>query len=130
MLNSLFVAKATQLQIGKTFQSGKTVEPDKNGFAPILLDCLAGRSINRSIISGTVANTIGIKPDCVYLVSVSETEPDDQYGRQFNFKPILEIGALDIADMFAKFGPAHIVDVTGKTLQQHTEPEIIGKRKN
>ncbi len=61
MFNSIVVASVSQLRIGTTLKSGKTVSADSNGKAPYILNVVAGKFPNRNILSGTVAEGDSLK---------------------------------------------------------------------
>jgi len=97
------------LAVASSWNSGKG---DKNGLAPILLKCVAGKAVNKSIISGTIAESLGIKENHTYMISVTEGEVDETYGRQFNFTNLGEVSGVAILDAYARLGNSVIVDVT------------------
>ena len=76
MFNSIVVASVSQLRIGTTLKSGKTVSADSNGKAPYILNVVAGKFPNRNILSGTVAEGDSLKLESgkTYLLQVRETE--------------------------------------------------------
>ena len=103
------------------FSNGKT---DKNGETPVLLNVLAGKAPNRTVISGTVAKRNGFELGKMYMVQVTEREADAQYGRQFNFSKITEAEVKDMFPAIANLGKAEIFAVEGTTSDEAIE-EVI-----
>ena len=104
MFNSMILVNAV------AFNSGKT---DKNGETPVLLNVLAGKSPNRTVISGTIAKRNGYELGKMYIVQVTEGKEDATYGRQFNLNKISECSVPDMFAAIKGFGPAEIFTVEG-----------------
>ncbi len=121
MVNSVFVANATEISEGSVLPSGKTVKADKNGLSPILLRNLAGTTVNKSFISGTLAETLEIFPGKSYLIAISERQPDEQYGRQFSFIKLQELSAVEIVQLQKELGAPVTIDVTETKTVKSTE---------
>lgn len=83
---------------------------DKNGKQPVILNVVAGRSPNRTVLSGTIAENMGIEVGKTYLFNIREGNPDEQYGRQFVFNKLKELEALEIVTAAAQMGQASIFD--------------------
>ncbi len=62
-----------------------TLDADKNGLDPIMLQLIAGKMPNRNTLSGTVAQRLGIKIGETYLMNVRENGEDIEFGRDFTF---------------------------------------------
>ncbi|KUJ51741.1 hypothetical protein [Chryseobacterium sp. JAH] len=94
-----FVAKVEVLQ------SERATE-DKNGLKPVILIGIAGEIPSRTVISGTVAQRMGICEGAVYLFQADELEEDPMYGRQFTFmaisKQLSAIETLQASDFVGK----------------------------
>ena len=113
MFNSIVVASVSQLRIGTTLKSGKTVSADSNGKAPYILNVVAGKFPNRNILSGTVAEGDSLKLESgkTYLLQVRETETTE-FGRQFTLTKIQDItSALEIAKACTELGTAELINV-------------------
>jgi len=87
---------------------------DKNGKQPVILNVVAGSCPNRNVISGTVAENLGIEVGKSYLFSVREGEPDATYGRQFVYSKLKELNALELVQAAKELGKAEIFDVAAK----------------
>lgn len=99
------------------FNQGST---DKNGKEPVILNVVSGKCPNRNVISGTVAESMGIEVGKTYLFHVREGEPDAQYGRRFVFSSLKEMSALEIIQGQALLGASEVFDVAeqaGKTVE-------------
>lgn len=90
------------------FTQGKA---DKNGKAPVILNVVAGNFPNRNVVSGTVAENIGLEKGKTYLLSVREGEPDAKFGRQFGYSKLKELTAEEIMKAPAMLGEANIFKV-------------------
>lgn len=94
-----FVAKVEVLK------SERATE-DKNGLMPVILIGIAGEIPSRTVISGTVAQRMGIYEGDVYLFQADELEEDAMYGRQFTFiaisKQLSAIETLQAGDFVGK----------------------------
>lgn len=79
---------------------------DKNGLMPVILVGIAGEIPSRTVISGTVAQRMGIYEGDVYLFQADELDEDIMYGRQFTFmaisKPLSAIETLQASDFVGK----------------------------
>lgn len=94
-----------------TFNSGRT---DINGKDPVILQPIAGKSPNRMVLAGTIAETAGFEVGKTYLANVRETE-SNEYGRQFRWSVIAEAaGFNDILDAQERLGSPVVFDVDAK----------------
>ena len=113
--NSIVLVKATQIAAGTIFKSGKVAQLDRNQQEPMLMSPVAGKFPNRSlIISGTVALSAGFKPDKTYLASITEVEANE-YGRQFQWKMLKEVSAVEIIETQERLGNVTVFNVSEKT---------------
>lgn len=104
MLNTMIVAAITNF-------SGTTT-PDKNGQAPIMLQCIAGSMPNRNVLSGTVAQRAGFEVGKTYLVNVRENGFDEVFGTDFTFIKIMELTTgLDVVRAAKELGDANIIRI-------------------
>lgn len=83
MINEMIVVSVTPF-------SG-TITPDKNGNFPVMLQLIAGKMPNRNVLSGTVAERIGIEVGRTYLMRVREQGEDKLFGRDFTFIKLKEL---------------------------------------
>jgi hypothetical protein len=102
--NSMCLVNAT------AFNNGKV---DKNGESPVLLNVLAGKAPNRTVISGTIAKRNGFEVGKMYIVQITEGEPNEQYGRQFNINKRADATVADMFTAIASLGKAEIFSVEG-----------------
>ena len=93
-------------------------ENDKNGKAPVILNVIGGTCPNRNVLSGTVAENIGLEVGKTYLLSVREGEVDATYGRQFVYSKLSELRGLEIVQTQREVGPAAIFDVAASSSRQ------------
>ena len=91
-----------------TFSKGNA---DKNGLLPVILNVVAGKSPNRTVLSGTVAEMNGFETGKTYLASVREVEADDEYGRQFVWAKLKEVSAVEIVEAASKMPKAEIFSI-------------------
>ena len=84
---------------------------DKNGKQPVILNIVAGKSPNRNVLSGTVAERAGFEVGKTYLASVREVEANE-YGRQFVWNKLSEATVIDIIKGQKELGNAQIFDVS------------------
>jgi hypothetical protein len=92
------------------FTNGKL---DKNGKQSMLLNVIAGKSPNRNVISGTVAENTGFEAGKLYLAQVREREADAKFGRQFSWIKLADASVADTLDSISKLGNAEIFNVEG-----------------
>lgn len=83
MFNEMIVVAVTPF-------SGST-STDKNGKAPVMLQCIAGKMPNRNVMSGTVAERAGIEIGKTYLMQVREQGYDKVFGPDYTFIKIKEL---------------------------------------
>lgn len=119
MLNEIILVSANPFNQGT---------PDKNGKMPIILNVIAGKSPNRLVLSGTVAESIGLTVGKSFLMQVREVEPDPQYGRQFNHQVLGEItSALDLIKASKELGTAQVFSVDADEPGSTTAETIASK---
>ena len=94
--------------------TGKTATADVNGLEPIYLKVIGGKSPNRTILSGTVADNEGFEVGKTYLAQVSEDEVHEVHGRQFIWTKIVEMSAMDVLDAENRVGAPVMFDVKGE----------------
>lgn len=85
---------------------------DKNGKQPVILTVVAGKAPNRTVLSGTVAESAGFEVGKSYLANCRETAPDEQYGRQFRWTKISEATVMDVIEGTKMLGEPQIFDVS------------------
>jgi len=112
MFNSFIVASVA------IFKQG---DLDKNGKEPVILVPIAGTCPNRNVLSGTVAENMGIETGKTYLFSVREAESDPEYGRRFVFTKVNELSGAETLDVCLKLGPATMLDASESTSQTAKE---------
>ena len=98
--------------------------PDKNGKNPVILNVVAGKCPNRTVLSGTVAENMDIKVGKTYLFTIREGQPSEEYGRQFVFGKLKELDALEIIDAATKIGSAQIFDVSEEVTIKAEEVKV------
>lgn len=113
MFNSIIVATV------RPFANGT---PDKNGLEPKILNILGGKCPNRTVLSGTIADSLGLKDNCSYMLQVRETETSDKYGRQFQYTVVKELGAMEIIHSVKELGNAQIFSVDGTSVPK---PSVV-----
>lgn len=108
---------------------GENSKPDVNGVTPVFLKVIAGKSPNRTILNGTVAQVEGLEEGGAYLVSITEVESHPEHGRQFQWSRIAEMSALEIIDADNKLGKVQIFDVSEDTASKELK-DIKSAEKN
>ena len=112
-------------------RDGREAKEDKNGLKPIILTPVAGKIPNKMVLTGTVAQNLGIEVGKTYLLSYRERSEDQipeaarQYGRAFVYTKLAELSALEILQATEMLGPAQVIDVTGKTPVIQEPHEVI-----
>lgn len=87
--------------------------PDKNGKMSIMILPVAGRIPNvKQVISGTVADNIGIEVGKTYLLQCREQGTDAVHGIDFTWLKLGEVGPLDVIDARKKLGEGQVVVFT------------------
>lgn len=105
MFNGMIIASVNRYNQGTT---------DKNGKEPVILNVIAGKCPNRTVLAGTIAETMGIEIGKTYLFSVREGNPDEQYGRRFVFSSLKELQAMEIIEGQKMLGVSEVFSVEGK----------------
>lgn len=126
----VYTRKNTEENIAALDASGKAYKvtsegltfPDKNGLPAILLTTIAGKSVNRNLISGSVAKKDGFEVGKMYGCMVQEKKADD-YGRQFSFVNAGEIPVWQLGQAMESMGELDIIDVTKSTVSSKNEIE-------
>ncbi|MCW3160817.1 hypothetical protein [Chryseobacterium oryctis] len=114
-----FVAKVEMLKSEKANE-------DKNGLMPVILIGIAGEIPSKTVISGTVAQRMGIYEGSIYLFQANEIEVDPLYGRQFNFMAISkELSAIETLQASDFVGKLRIVKVDSPEDFEEFIPESL-----
>lgn len=112
LLNTKFIASV------KAYH-GKDSDPavaDKKGLMPVVLVPTSGQCPSKRILAGTIAKNMGIEVGSLYVFTCMETEPDKEYGRQFQFDAPMKAGIEELVNGDKWFGPASIIDVSEPTV--------------
>ncbi len=128
-INSLVLVAVAMFQ-GST---ERPAESDINGHMPVILNPLAGSMPNRRVLSGTVAINAGFIPGKTALVAITETEPDAEYGRRFNFTVANNnVSLLETLEASKALGAPQVIDIdaeaevetTAKAKAVKAQPEV------
>ena len=92
--------------------NGEKFKSDKNGLYPVLLDVISGNCPSKRALAGTIAANLNITPGKTYLFEYVEGEPHEFHGRQFNFKVIKEMNALEIIQSSKELGKANVFEIS------------------
>lgn len=86
--------------------------PDKNGLPSVMLNAVAGKIPNRNVRAGTIAQNKAVHIGESYLVQFRETQPDPQFGRQFDFLVLkANLSIKDIIEARAELGEGEAVPI-------------------
>ena len=86
---------------------------DNNGNQNLFLNPIAGKIPNKTlVISGTIANQLGIELGKSYLLGINEGKPSDIFGRQFSVTNLGGLSPLDMLKVVNELGNAVVIDVT------------------
>lgn len=88
----------------------RPAEEDKNGAMPVILDVVAGSCPNKRVLSGTVAERAGMESGKAYLCKAEEID-SDEYGRQFRYSTIKELGFSELLEAMSHFGAPKLIEV-------------------
>ena len=80
-VKELFIANVSKFIGSKE----RPAEEDKNGKMPVILNLIAGKCPDKRVLSGTIAENLGLETGNTYGMSVNEVEPDPEFGRRFNY---------------------------------------------
>lgn len=118
MLTSKFEATLFVASI-KAFNGSneRPAEADENGHMPIIIDVVAGSCPNKRVLSGTVAMRAGMIIGKNYLCKAEEVDETD-YGRQFRFSTVVQLGIKDLLGSIKLFGAPKLIEVV------ENEPEL------
>lgn len=86
-------------------------QPDTNGHMPVILVPVAGKCPSKRVLAGTIALNEGLSVNNSYLFTVTETEADETYGRQFNYSAVMQVGFADIMSSTQFLGQPVVIDV-------------------
>ena len=92
---------------------------DKNGKMPVILNILAGKSPNRIVLSGSVAENAGFEVGNSYLAQCRETETDSTYGRQFVWNVVQKASMTDIINARKDLGQPVVFDAAEVPEEEH-----------
>ena len=118
-LNTMFLATVVTF----TGTDENPAEADKHGKMPVLLNVVAGQCPNKRVVAGTIAERNNFEIGKAYLFQATETEPDEQYGRQFNFTAVKEATLMEVVEAGKLLGPAALLDATTEEVKQEIELE-------
>lgn len=78
---------------------------DKNGMEPVILNSYNGTLPNNAkVLSGTVAANLGFQVGKNYMVTLTHTGNDSQYGEQYQYSVVGELTAVEIAQNLNSLG--------------------------
>lgn len=84
---------------------------DTNGYMPVIIVPVAGKCPSKRVLAGTIAFNEGLNVNSTYLFTVAEQEPDEEYGRQFNFTAVKEATLMEIIQAKQFIGSPVVIDV-------------------
>lgn len=84
---------------------------DKNGNGNVILSPVLGVIPSKRVISGSVAMSSGLLPGKTYLVSISETAEDEEYGRQFAFTNAGAVTPVEIMQFKSTFEAPSVLEI-------------------
>lgn len=116
-LNVTFVASVKNFN-GST---ERPAEEDKNGEMPVILDVVAGKCPNKRVLSGTVALRAGMEAGKAYLMKCEEIDRDE-YGRQFRFSTIKELGFSELLEAISHFKSPEVIEVVDEAKTKSGQP--------
>ena len=102
-----------------SFTNGKA---DKNGLAPVILNVVAGKCPNRTVLAGTIADSMKLETGKTYLFNVTEGEEDPKYGRQFNYNVLSELRGVEIVTTAKEMDKAEIFQL--ETVAAHARADF------
>lgn len=89
-----------------------TISTDKNGEFPVMLQLLAGKMPNRNVLSGTVAQRLGVEVGHTYLMMVRKQGEDKVFGEDFTFIKVRELNTgKDIIEASKELSEPQIVEI-------------------
>jgi hypothetical protein len=97
--------------------------PDKNGKMPVYLECKNGElPVRARVLSGTIAENLGLKVDSIYALDVTYTG-DGDYGPQYRHKIFAAVNIVEYAQLMQNPPkPTLLFD-----LKKTTEPKVEAK---
>lgn len=94
---------------------------DKNGMEPIILTSYNGTLPNNArVLSGTVAANNGFQVGKNYMVTLTRTGTDSQYGDQFRYDVVGELSPVEIAQNLTTLG-------RGVVQSEHSTTNAVSK---
>lgn len=75
---------------------------------PMIFTPISGSIPDKRVLAAEIAENSGFEPHRTYMISVSETEPSDEWGRQFQFTNLGELNGLDLIKAQKELGPGSI----------------------
>jgi hypothetical protein len=83
---------------------GGEVNADKNGKNPVYLTYIKGDAIpdRARVLSGTIAENLGLEVGKTYLINTTEGVEDAVYGKQYTHTVVTEMSGADLLGLFAK----------------------------
>jgi len=102
---------------------------DKNGKEPVMLQILAGKSPNRNVIAGTVAESLGVQIGHSYLLNCRFAGNDTERGDQYTWTKVGEItDFVQVAKLRAELGNPTIFNVPkGSNVPERKSHAVIGQ---
>lgn len=119
-LSEMFVGQVSEFNQGT---------PDKNGKMPVIITNVGGKCPNRNVISGSIAENLGVEIGKTYLMQVRETKTDEKYGRQFAYTALKELEAMEIVNATIGLGKAEMIDVSVK-VKEKTSSDVFEQTQN
>jgi hypothetical protein len=99
---------------------------DKNGKQAVMLRIIAGKSPNRNVLAGTVAENSGFIPGKMYFVQIREREANEN-GRQFTFTKLSDVSPLEALQAEAMLGKPEVFNVNEAVKEEVTTKNVTDK---
>lgn len=91
-------------------------EPDKNGMQPVILTPVSGKCPERRVISGTVAQNLGLKTGETFLLSYERRKDHEIHGAQYQWNVVKgNLTATDIIGASESLGTGQVVKASVTT---------------
>jgi hypothetical protein len=84
------------VKVNKFLNNGEP-KLDKHGKESVYLEPIVGQfPKSRNVMNGTIAERLGLELNKLYMLTITEKEEHEIYGRQFEYKLLSEINPLSL----------------------------------
>lgn len=97
-------------------KKGGVLSSDVNGKNAVILNVISGQCPKKRVITGTIAENMGIAPGNTYVFSWTKEEDDPTFGVQYSFNLIGKPSLIELMEIANNTNPPKLFEEVSKVL--------------